>query len=490
MLAGGGLDALGSGSQSDGSHKLSVWCGTWNMAAAPPPPDLQPWLNAGDHDIYAIGAQEAERSIALSVLLPCKPRWLAAISAAFGIRDRPDDEYALLANADTGATSLVIVVRRSLLARICRLRRATIPAGFLSGTLPNKGGAGISLCIGATSLLFVSAHLAPHAHAISTRDQQMIRIDRLLAYHLLPGGGGGGGGGGGVGGGGGGGYDEESAGWPSASASFDRVFWMGDFNYRVEMSVRQAKAILETVMNPNGVIDPNGLGGDPDGLGGDPDGSAKGASAAIARLLSADQQTQLETAPALLRLHEAPIRFLPTYKLDKKTKYRTYSLKEKAKNERVPSWTDRVLFRANRSKSRERPHSANTTDTQAESAANPPAASALGVSPPRYALAADPAAEISQLSYSACVHPSLIGVSDHRPVLSTFLLSVELDKPPLPEKPPPPGLGGGLWSAIKRRTGAMRKGLSRSNPHALLFGRLPLTVEMGAIALLVVLFRR
>ena len=478
MLAGGGLDALGSGSQSDGSHKLSVWCGTWNMAAAPPPPDLQPWLNAGDHDIYAIGAQEAERSIALSVLLPCKPRWLAAISAAFGIRDRPDDEYALLANADTGATSLVIVVRRSLLARICRLRRATIPAGFLSGTLPNKGGAGISLCIGATSLLFVSAHLAPHAHAISTRDQQMIRIDRLLAYHLLPGGGGGGG------------YDEESAGWPSASASFDRVFWMGDFNYRVEMSVRQAKAILETVMNPNGVIDPNGLGGDPDGLGGDPDGSAKGASAAIARLLSADQQTQLETAPALLRLHEAPIRFLPTYKLDKKTKYRTYSLKEKAKNERVPSWTDRVLFRANRSKSRERPHSANTTDTQAESAANPPAASALGVSPPRYALAADPAAEISQLSYSACVHPSLNGVSDHRPVLSTFLLSVELDKPPLPEKPPPPGLGGGLWSAIKRRTGAMRKGLSRSNPHALLFGRLPLTVEMGAIALLVVLFRR
>ena len=265
---------------------------------------------------------------------------------------------------------------------------------------------------------------------------------------------------------------------------------MGDFNYRVEMSVRQAKAILETVMNPNGVIDPNGLGGDPDGLGGDPDGSAKGASAAIARLLSADQQTQLETAPALLRLHEAPIRFLPTYKLDKKTKYRTYSLKEKAKNERVPSWTDRVLFRANRSKSRERPHSANTTDTQAESAANPPAASALGVSPPRYALAADPAAEISQLSYSACVHPSLNGVSDHRPVLSTFLLSVELDKPPLPEKPPPPGLGGGLWSAIKRRTGAMRKGLSRSNPHALLFGRLPLTVEMGAIALLVVLFRR
>ena len=478
MLAGGGLDALGSGSQSDGSHKLSVWCGTWNMAAAPPPPDLQPWLNAGDHDIYAIGAQEAERSIALSVLLPCKPRWLAAISAAFGIRDRPDDEYALLANADTGATSLVIVVRRSLLARICRLRRATIPAGFLSGTLPNKGAAGISLCIGATSLLFVSAHLAPHAHAISTRDQQMIRIDRLLAYHLLPGGGGGGG------------YDEESAGWPSASASFDRVFWMGDFNYRVEMSVRQAKAILETVMNPNGVIDPNGLGGDPDGLGGDPDGSAKGASAAIARLLSADQQTQLETAPALLRLHEAPIRFLPTYKLDKKTKYRTYSLKEKAKNERVPSWTDRVLFRANRSKSRERPHSANTTDTQAESAANPPAASALGVSPPRYALAADPAAEISQLSYSACVHPSLNGVSDHRPVLSTFLLSVELDKPPLPEKPPPPGLGGGLWSAIKRRTGAMRKGLSRSNPHALLFGRLPLTVEMGAIALLVVLFRR
>ena len=44
---------------------------------------------------------------------------------------------------------------------------------------------------------------------------------------------------------------------------------------------------------------------------------AEAEAAAIETMLRADQQTKLDTAPLRLSLHEAPIRFFPTYKLDK-----------------------------------------------------------------------------------------------------------------------------------------------------------------------------
>ena len=50
---------------------------------ARPPPQLQPWLDIGRHDLYAISTQEADRHLAVAVVLPAKPRWEAALRRAF-----------------------------------------------------------------------------------------------------------------------------------------------------------------------------------------------------------------------------------------------------------------------------------------------------------------------------------------------------------------------------------------------------------------------
>lgn len=39
---------------------LSIWTGTWNVGNAPMPDDLTDWMPTGQHDVYAVGAQECK----------------------------------------------------------------------------------------------------------------------------------------------------------------------------------------------------------------------------------------------------------------------------------------------------------------------------------------------------------------------------------------------------------------------------------------------
>ena len=97
-----------------------------------------------------------------------------------------------------------------------------------------------------------------------------------------------------------------------ASALYDRVFWMGDLNYRIGLPRAEADVLLaEDDYGP---------------------------------LHAADElHTQRKGArAAFLGFTEGPVHFRPTYKFDKKAD--TYDSSEK---QRVPSWTDRILFKAN-----------------------------------------------------------------------------------------------------------------------------------------------
>ena len=241
-------DLSSLGAEPDGV--LKVWCGTWNMhAALPPPSGLDAWMPFGEHDIYAVATQEAERPIATAVLLPAKPAWESALSSCFRLHSRwrrseeeeavdtpsddtpsddtPSDEsepeYALLCTAAMGGCHLAVFVRRRLLPHVSHIRRGGVPLGGPCGGMTNKGGLAVSLQLGRTSVLFVCAHLAAHAGRLQARDTQFGDIDRRLPAAL--------------------GLPSAAAAVP-ASEAFDAVLWMGDLNYRVEMEPAEARLLL------------------------------------------------------------------------------------------------------------------------------------------------------------------------------------------------------------------------------------------------------
>lgn len=287
---------------------LSVWCGSWNAHTAGrkvTASQLSAWIDVGVHDIYAISVQEAERSIAASVLNWSKPKWEAALRAAFMIHGRDGDEYCLLSTQDVGATQIALVARRRLLPQIRLVRQAFVTAGYVCGLLPNKGGAAIACNIGATSMLFVGAHLAPHAKAMRYRDHQFRSIDRALHSKLVSG----------VGGCCGCDWSSSRDSGATASSAFDRVFWMGDLNYRVQIEMEEAARLTEPTA---GDVARSGLGS-----------REAYDRAAVAQMLAADQQGLAHSAPTSAGFLEAPIAFWPTYKFDRKSGYTRYKLKHR-----------------------------------------------------------------------------------------------------------------------------------------------------------------
>ena len=100
---------------------------------------------------------------------------------------------------------------------------------------------------------------------------------------------------------------------PGASAAFDMVFWGGDFNYRVNGNRKAIDALLahdmHAVMRANDQL--------------------------------AIQMRKGAVFPGFL---EGPVHFRPTYKLDPGSNPSVY---DTSKKKRIPSWTDRVVWRAN-----------------------------------------------------------------------------------------------------------------------------------------------
>ena len=179
----------------------------------------------------------------------------------------------------------------------------------------------MSLCVGGTSFLFVNCHLAAHQRRTAQRNADYHRIESLLPLRPPNGAAAGVSGGGGASGGGAAGARAGASAVVGevASARFDRVFWLGDLNYRVELEREQADALLARPA------------------------SEPGWAARRDELLAHDQlRRQMTTGEAFAGFAEGEISFRPTYKFDRR-QHGAYDLSEKR---RVPAYTDRVLSRS------------------------------------------------------------------------------------------------------------------------------------------------
>lgn len=135
----------------DGLTPLSVFVGTWNLAGEPWPEDLSTFLQPEQgFDVYSIGTEECGASIAKSILFSSKDEWVVALRNAL-------PGYCLVGEETMVATHIVVFVKAEHMPQVRDVEVSSVATG-IANTIGNKGGVGLSMVLGSTSMLFINAH--------------------------------------------------------------------------------------------------------------------------------------------------------------------------------------------------------------------------------------------------------------------------------------------------------------------------------------------
>lgn len=315
-------------------NKVSIFVGTYNVNAASPSPamDLSSWLFPPENqdnlpDIYAIGMQELIELNAGSILTadaskPAKWGQLLERQLNSGPNSASSGPYLLLRTEAIASMCLFLFVKKSHVSHVTQVAGSSKKTG-LGGMAANKGACAVRFEYGLTSFALVTSHLAAGTNAVLERYNDYQTVIRGLTFTRN-----------------------------YTITDHDHVLWFGDLNYRISLPNERCRHLVD--------------------------------AGAFDELFKVDQLAQELDNPkdgAFRGFKEGPIKFYPTYKFDKGTS--NYDTSEK---QRVPSWTDRVLYMTPK-----------PGDNQ-----------------------------IRQLSYNSLME---IQLSDHKPVFSTFVSKVKfIDK--------------------------------------------------------------
>ncbi|CAL1534383.1 unnamed protein product [Lymnaea stagnalis] len=276
-------------------RKVNVFVGTWNMnelkeVSTPLEDFLLPEKCDFVQDIYAIGTQENVTN---------KKEWEIKIQEVLG------PSHVLYHSISHGSLHLVLFIRRDLIW-FCSCPEDDIISLRALSMVKTKGAIGIYMTLFGTSYLFINCHLT------SDRDNDTSRKKHRLGDYLkviqdlkLPKG-----------------FQASPSakklGPEDITARFDCVFWFGDLNFRIE---HERQTVVRKVNEITSEDIPN-----------------------FEALLGADQLLKYMKEEKIFGgFQEGRINFHPTFKFDlNKDDYDTSS-----KN-RVPSYTDRVMFRCKR----------------------------------------------------------------------------------------------------------------------------------------------
>jgi hypothetical protein len=196
------------------------------------------------------------------------------------------DEYVTVEALSLWQIRLIVLVRRELAPFVSQIQKDSVACG-IANVLGNKGAVGISFWLYDYSFCFISSHLAAHIEKVGKRNADYKEIISQMKL---------------------GNKDID------INNQFHYMFWLGDLNYRLE-------APRETVLDLIKSTD-------------------------LERLLALDQLFLWKHRGEVFHgFEEHTIAFMPTYRFDRsifdQQGKRIYS-EEKM---RVPSWTDRVLWR-------------------------------------------------------------------------------------------------------------------------------------------------
>ncbi|KAJ6513431.1 inositol polyphosphate phosphatase [Mycena sanguinolenta] len=175
--------------------------------------------------------------------------------------------YQLLIKERMMGLYLAIYIHRELRPLVKGTSRSAVTAGLIGGRVGNKGGVGISVDLGGTTLLFINAHLAAHEGKVNHRLANFAKIKAELAVDdfLAP--------------------DDPRVMSEDPTDKFDYTFLCGDLNFRLDISRLHADWLISRQD--------------------------------YAQALAFDQLRNLmQSGKAFVGFNEAPIDFPPTFKYD------------------------------------------------------------------------------------------------------------------------------------------------------------------------------
>lgn len=264
-------------------EELLIWCGTWNMGDAQPEYNnhqaLENWMPKEKYDFYVVSTQESEYTPRNGYISPEEDLWSL-------FRNHLGDNYIKLANVSLQHIRLACFVRRNHYYKICKVKVGTVATG-LAGVIGNKGGCGIAFDIYDNRICFVGSHLAARIDRkrLEARNQNYRDILKGLSN----------------------GFSKN--GLSDIHHEFDHLIWLGDLNYRIEMSRDE---IISKVQQND-----------------------------LESLTKRDQLfEEMKLENCFVDFEEMEIRFTPTYRYNRGD--RTFS-EEKM---REPAWCDRVLYKS------------------------------------------------------------------------------------------------------------------------------------------------
>ncbi|XP_057491389.1 type I inositol polyphosphate 5-phosphatase 12 isoform X2 [Actinidia eriantha] len=312
-------------------ENIKILVGTWNVGQGRASHEaLMSWLGSAVSDvgIVVVGLQEVEMGAGFLAMSAAKET-VGLEGSAIGqwwqdtIGKTLDEgsTFERVGSRQLAALLIAIWVRKPLRTHVGDLDVGAVACG-LGRAIGNKGGVGLRLRVYDRIMCFVNCHLAAHLEAVNRRNADFDHIYRTMVFsrstnilntasagvsttvQMLRGTSAGG-------------INPEEARPDLAEA--DMVIFLGDFNYRLfGISYDEARDFVS--------------------------------QRSFDWLREKDQlRGEMKAGKVFQGMHEALIRFPPTYKFEKgKPGLGGYDSGEK---KRIPAWCDRILYRDNRSAS-------------------------------------------------------------------------------------------------------------------------------------------
>ncbi|NWR09641.1 SHIP1 phosphatase, partial [Paradoxornis webbianus] len=276
---------------------ITIFIGTWNMGAAPPPKKITSWfLSKGQgrtrddtadyipHDIYVIGTQEDPQG---------EKEWLETLRQS--LQEITSISFKVIAIHTLWNIRIVVLAKPEHENRISHICTANVKTG-IANTLGNKGAVGVSFMFNGTSFGFVNSHLTSGSEKKHRRNQNYMNILRFLTLG-----------------------DKKLSPF-NITHRFTHLFWLGDLNYRVEQPPMEAENIIQKIRQQQ-----------------------------YPELLAFDQLLlERRDQKVFLQFEEEEITFAPTYRFERGTREKYAYTKQKATGMKynLPSWCDRVLWKS------------------------------------------------------------------------------------------------------------------------------------------------